>query len=339
MATETNPSLLHVISHGPHCLDGVAAAVAVARYHDGIKIVPHFATNVQINEVIRSISLDALTPKTEIWITDISWTEKKTDAYLQQLATQGVKIYWFDHHRTAIKRYQSGEIDVPFTDLVVNEKCAASCLVYEYLRERLKAEKRHNPSFAALERLIQMADDNDRWIHEVAGSRELALTVRAMAANQESLEAYQALLHIDEQITYTPEMQEAYERATKEIQASLDLAEKSRVTLPIMGTDFTVVAALCDGYSSEVADLWGKTSEQTVFALYDTKSLAVSLRRSPDCTADLSRLAQIFGGGGHPAASGCYIPDLHHILAKELGHLMTQAVISLYHPDIEKSRE
>ncbi len=336
MTTETKPPLLYVISHGPHCLDGLAAAVAVARYHEGVKIIPHFASNVRINEVIRSISPDSLPPKAEIWITDISWTEKETDAHLRQLAAQGTKIYWFDHHRTAIERYQSGEIDVPFTDLVVTEKCAASRLVYEYLQGRLKAEGRHNPSFAALDRLIQMADDNDRWIHEVAGSRELALAVRAMAANQESLDAYQALLHINEQVTYTPRMQEAYQRATDEIQASLDLAEKSRVTLPIAGTDFTVVAALCDGYPSDVADLWGKTAKQTVFALYDAKSLAVSLRRSPDCTADLSRIAQVFGGGGHPAASGCYIPELHRKLAKELGHLMAQAVNSLYPPDITK---
>ena len=265
------------------------------------------------------ISPDSLPSGAEIWITDISWTEKETDAHLRQLAARGVKIYWFDHHRTAVERYQGGGIDVPFTGLV----------------EKLKAEGRRSPAFIDLHRLIRMADDNDRWIHKIAGSHELALTVSAMAADQESLKAYSVLLHIDEQVTYTPEMQEAYKRATKEIQASLDLAEKSRVTLPMAGTDFTLVAALCNGYPSEVADLWGKNAKQTVFALYDIKSLAVSLRRSPDCTADLSRVAQVFGGGGHPAASGCHIPELHRKLAKELGRLMTQAVHSLYHPEIE----
>lgn len=333
---ETKPSLLYVISHGPHCLDGVAAAVAVARYHEGAKTIPHFATNVRINEVIRSISPDSLPPGAEVWITDISWTEKETDAHLRQLAARGAKIYWFDHHRTAVERYRSGEVEVPFTELVVKEECAASRLVYEYLEEKLKAEGRYNAAFTDLRRLVKMADDNDRWIHKVAGSRELALTVRAMAADQESLAAYHALLHIDEQVTYTPEMQEAYERATKEIQASFDLAEKSRVTLPIAGTGFTVVAALCDGYPSDVADLWGRNTKQTVFALYDAKSLGVSLRRSPDCTADLSRIAQVFGGGGHPAASGCHIPELHRKLAEELGRLTAQAVSSLYHPDMEE---
>jgi len=322
-----------MISHGPHCLDGVAAAVAVARYHEGVKVIPHFTTNVRINEVIRSISPDSLPPGAEIWITDISWTEKETDAHLRRLAARGVKIYWFDHHRTAVKRYQSGEMDVPFTDMVVREEFAASLLVYEYLQERLKAEGRRSPAFIDLHRLIKMADDNDRWIHKIAGSHGLSLTVRAMAADQESLDPYYALLQIDEQVTYTPEMREAYERATKEVQASLELAEESRVTLPIAGTDFTVVAALCDGYPSEVADLWGENAKQTVFALYDIKSLAVSLRRSADCTADLSRTAQVFGGGGHPAASGCQIPELHRKLAEELGRLMTQAVHSLYHPD------
>ena len=333
---ETKPSLLHVISHGPHCLDGVAAAVAVARYHVEVKTIPHFATNIQINEVIRSISPDSLPPGAEVWITDISWTEKETDAHLRQLAARGVKIYWFDHHRTAVERYQSGEMDVPFTDLVVKEEYAASRLVYEYLQEKLEAEGHCNAAFTDLRRLVKMADDNDRWIHEVAGSHKLALTIRAMATDQESLDAYYALLHIDEQVTYTPKMREAYERATKERQASLELAEKSRVTLPIEGTDFTVVAALCDGYPSDVADLWGRNAKRTVFALYDAKSLAVSLRRSPDCTADLSRIAQAFGGGGHPAASGCHIAELHRKLAEELGRLMAQAVSSLYRLNTEK---
>jgi nanoRNase/pAp phosphatase (c-di-AMP/oligoRNAs hydrolase) len=75
------------------------------------------------------------------------------------------------------------------------------------------------------------------------------------------------------------------------------------------------VAAVCDGHPSEVADAWGKRATRTVFALYDAQSLAVSLRRSPDCTVDLSRIAAALGGGGHAAAAGCELPDLRTALA------------------------
>jgi nanoRNase/pAp phosphatase (c-di-AMP/oligoRNAs hydrolase) len=109
------------------------------------------------------------------------------------------------------------------------------------------------------------------------------------------------------------------------------------VTLPVPGTDLTVVTALCSGYTSEVVDLWAKQARQTIFALYDPKSLSVSLRRSPDCEADLSSLAQVFGGGGHAAAAGCHIPELHRRLAEELGRLLARAVRALHSPDAEKA--
>ena len=118
MEKSTRPPVVHVVSHGPYCLDGVAAAVAVARYYADTTVVPHFSGNERINEVIRSITPEAAPAGSEVWITDISWTEQATDDHLSQLAAQGVKIYWIDHHRTAIKRYAAGTINVPFADKV-----------------------------------------------------------------------------------------------------------------------------------------------------------------------------------------------------------------------------
>jgi nanoRNase/pAp phosphatase (c-di-AMP/oligoRNAs hydrolase) len=77
-----------------------------------------------------------------------------------------------------------------------------------------------------------------------------------------------------------------------------------------------LVVAICDGHPSEIADAWGKQTTRTVFALYDASSLAVSLRRSPDCEVDLSRLAASLGGGGHAAAAGCELPQLRGALAE-----------------------
>ena len=322
--------LLHIISHGPHCLDGVVSAVVVARYFEGVEAVPHFATNREIDDVVRSISQDSLPPGAEVWITDISWTTEAADDHLCRLAERGVKIYWFDHHRTALERYRAGAIRVPFADAVVKEDYAAARLVYEYLEARARREGKEHPSFAALRRLVAMADDNDRWLHRLEGSRELSLTVRAMAAGSRSLDPYHALLRADEEVTYTEEMQWAFERATREIQASLELAESSRLEVSVPGTGLSVVAAMCNGYPSEVADRWAAGAKQTVFALYDARGLAVSLRRSPDCGADLSRVAGVLGGGGHTAAAGCSVPALHHKLVGEMGRLVAEAVDSLY---------
>lgn len=309
--------LVHVVSHGPNCLDGVTAAVAVTRYHEGAEVQPHFAGNSEIDDVLTGISA---TPgrETELWITDISWRRPETDRHLRDLAAAGVAIYWIDHHRTALARVQAGQVDVPFADRVLSEEYAASRLTYEYLAKRLQAEGRSLPRFAALERLVAMADDNDRWLHRIPGSRELAWTVRALEAD-----AYRELLAMDD-LTYTPRMEEALARARAEIDASFATANASRIERSL--GDLTLVVAVCDGHPSEIADAWGRERTNTVFALYDAKSLGVSLRRSPDCTVDLSRVAAALGGGGHAAAAGCQLPELRRALAELVADRVTEAL-------------
>src|SRR5947209_3266715 len=297
------PKQVHVVSHGPHCLDGVAAAVAVARYQEGrAEVVPHFAGNSEVDGVLRGLALDPAHDP-ELWITDSSWREPETDAHLRALAAAGVRIYWIDHHRTALERFAAGKVNVPFADRVLSEEFAASRLVYEYLGRRLAAEGRAAPDFAKLAPLIAVGDDKDRWLHRVPGSRELAGVVRSLGE-----EAYPELLAVDEHVTYTPRMAAARTRVEAEIAHSFAVANASRTERPL--DQVTLVTAVCDGHPSEIADAWGKTTRNTVFALYDARSLAVSLRRSPDCTVDLSRLAASLGGGGHAAAAGCELPEL-----------------------------
>ncbi|MBI4518276.1 MAG: hypothetical protein HY699_20950 [Deltaproteobacteria bacterium] len=322
MSAEQKPKIIHVVSHGPHCLDGVAAAVAVARYYRNAEVIPCFASNQKVDETILALGCEPAEAAHEIWITDISWTKAEVDAHLRNLAERGVKIYWIDHHRTAIERVAAGEVRVPFAGSVVRDEFAASRLTYEYLRARLEGDGQRNQLFEDFAPIVAMADDNDRWLHRVAGSRELALTVRAIGG----MAAYEDLLTIDRAATYTPRMQEAAARLDKELRHSFAVAEGSRVSQAIAGRDITLVTALCDGYPSEVADAWGKQTRRTVFALFDARSLSVSLRRSPDCEIDLSHLARAFAGGGHAAAAGCELAELRRWLAEQLAQVLGAAL-------------
>jgi len=320
-SNQVKPRLVHIVSHGPHCLDGVAAAVAVARYHEGVEVQPQFSGNPKINEVIQGLRIGEPFTDQELWITDISWTAPETDAFLRRLAERGLKIFWIDHHRTAIERMRNGSIDVPFAHKIVDDRYAAARLVYEYLRERLRAEGRDNPRFERFAPVVRLADDNDRWLHEVAGSWDLALTLRAMNGP----EAFEDLLSIDERVTYTPRMQAAHDRVAAEIERSFEVAGASRTIIPVAG-GVRIVAAVCDGYPSEIADRWGRELPNSVFVLFDLKSGAISYRRSPDCDVDLSAVAAAFGGGGHPAAAGCEMPELLTLLSRAAGERVAEVV-------------
>ncbi len=326
MPTPT-PDIVHIVSHGPHCLDGVTSAVAVARFHAGLEVHTRFANNPEINETIQAVPPPPAGKTQEIWITDISWTEPATDAHLRALAAAGTGVVWIDHHRSAIERLKRGALDVPFRHMTVEDTYAASRLVFEHLDRRLAAEGR-TPSgrdedaaaFRALGKLVALADDNDRWIHALPGSRELALTVGAMRDTT----AYRELLGVDADVTYTPAMREAEARVTAEVAATHALAEKTRRERRV--GDVTVIAAWCAGYPSEIGDKWGKATPNAVVALYDTKSAGVSFRRSPASSVDLSAVAETFGGGGHAAAAGCKIPGMGDRDADALATVVASAV-------------
>jgi oligoribonuclease NrnB/cAMP/cGMP phosphodiesterase (DHH superfamily) len=314
------PRLVHIVSHGPHCLDGVASAVAIARYYDGVDVRAQFSGNPKINEVIRGLCIEEPLADQELWITDISWTEPETDAFLRRLAEHGLKIFWIDHHRTAIERAKNGTIDVPFAHQIVDDRYAAARLVYDYLKDRLRAEKRENPRFERFAPIVHLADDNDRWLHEAEGSWDLALTLRAMNGP----EAFEDLLAIDDQLTYTPRMKAAYDRVAAELKHSFEVAEASR-TETVVG-DVRVVAAVCDGYPSEIGDRWGRELPHAVFVFFDLQSGAISYRRSPDCDVDLSAVAAAFGGGGHPAAAGSEMPELLMLVSRTAGERVAAVV-------------
>src|SRR5581483_5832183 len=280
------------------------------------------ASNQEVNEVLRTLEAE---PRDEVWITDISWTSPEVDRHLRDLAQRGVVLHWIDHHKTAIERLRAGAYDLPFATRVVRDDYAASKLVYDTLTERaaesVRAGGRGAPArFAEFGPVVAMADDNDRWLHRIAGSRELGLVLRAMPAT----EAYRSFLALDASGADTPAMAAARARVSEELARNRRLAETTRVDTPV--GDVTLTAALCDGYAGEIADEWGRSSPRTVFALFDVRSGALSFRRSPDHDFDLSALAERLGGGGHPAAAGATIPGLSRALCERVAEAVLPAL-------------
>ena len=292
-----------VVSHGPNCLDGLTCAVVAARHFAGREFQPTFASNRHIDETLRRYC-PANPDREELWITDISWRDDETTQHLNNLVARGLELHWVDHHKSALEAREAGKLQARFTDYVLDMKYAASRLLFEELCARDAAAGAPNPDLLALRNLVITADDNDRWILAVKGSRELALAVRAM----DQQEAYRALLEMNSDLAYGPELRRAHDRVQAELASTFRLAESTCTLKQVDGRDVRVVAAECDGYPGEIADRWRDRERSAVFALYDRRGGGISFRRTPDCTVDLSRLASSFGGGGHEAAAGCEVP-------------------------------
>lgn len=313
-----------VISHGPDCLDGVASAVCIARVYGPASVRVHFSHPSDIDHLIgTAFNIEGNDPQ-DLWITDISWKEPRTEDTLRALSSRGWRIFWIDHHANALERLSQGLETLCLAGYRITDRYSAARLTYEYLLDNELSQGRLGP-LKEFERVVMLADDTDRWVHQLPGSRELALTVSAMTGT----EAYNELLIVGSGVAYTPLMKRALERSKTELYESIQIALKTclRRAAPISG--LTVVGCICHGFVSEVADHLRKVEKEAIFVIYNSESRRISLRRSADCTVDCARLAATLGGGGHPAAAGFDLPDLDETIVQRIIEATSQALSRL----------
>jgi oligoribonuclease NrnB/cAMP/cGMP phosphodiesterase (DHH superfamily) len=295
------------------------AAAAIARFFDGTRVIANLPGNNESDRAIQSLKLRDHSGADEIWITDLSWTQPQTAGHLKELAEAGVRVFWIDHHRTAVSRAEAPEFKVPFAGKVLSEKFSAAKLTFDFLKRRedeLSAEKRRD--FESFRRFAEIADDHDRWIHKIPESPDWALAVQTLGG----IISYREIIKLREP-KMSRRLREALRAGQDAMRRSMELANSTLVQRPL-SNGVTLRTACCFGYSSEVAAHLYENTTRTVIALFDLRSQGVSLRRSPDCEVDLSKLAEQFGGGGHAAASGFMTPELRKVPAERLSELLAR---------------
>ncbi len=311
-------SRIEVVSHGPSCLDGVMAAAALHRFYEGKRVHLRLAANGESDRIIQELKPETGGACDEIWITDLSWTSLETAQHLNTLAREGVRIYWIDHHRSAVSRADAPEFRVAFAGHVLSEEYSAAKLTFNFLVQLATDRGDHELAqrYRAFAPFAELADDHDRWVHQVPGSADWALAVQTLGG----LESYREIIRLREPIM-SRKLKAALEMGRSAMDKSLEVANATLVDRKL-ANGLRLRSACCVGYSSEVAARLYEGQTQTIVALFDLRSLGVSLRRSADCSVDLSLLAQYFGGGGHAAAAGFADDGLKRAPADRLAQLL-----------------
>jgi oligoribonuclease NrnB/cAMP/cGMP phosphodiesterase (DHH superfamily) len=309
---------IQVISHGPSCLDGVMAAAAVRRFYPGERVQVTLAANGESDRIIGSVPSRNGGGAEELWITDLSWTQAETAGHLTSVIKSGVRAYWIDHHRTAVSRADAPEFDVPFTERVLSEEYSAAMLTYNFLTAKAERDRDHErlASYRNFGPFAAIADDHDRWIHRIPESADWALAVQTLGG----IEAYREIIRMEEPVM-SRRLRLALDAGRKAMDKSIEIARATTVDREL-GNGIRLRSACCMGYSSEVAARLYEGQHRTVIALFDLRSLGVSLRRSADCAVDLSELARSFGGGGHAAAAGFAIDEVKLAPAERLADVL-----------------
>jgi oligoribonuclease NrnB/cAMP/cGMP phosphodiesterase (DHH superfamily) len=317
-----------VVSHGPFCLDGVTAAACVGRFYGESRVTPVFTHPSEVDQVLRDVTRQAKEPR-DLWIADITWKNKETEKLFKELIPQGWRIFWMDHHTIALEKSEEEIKSLGLTGWVASNRFSAARLLYNYLISAGDLLGKAPSSLKRFKKVVLLADDNDRWVHNLRGSRELAMTVAALGGTA----AYREFLRLDPDVRYSPRMKEAFRTAHRELSDSVALAIRTRRE-KTTEAGLKIVTALCKGYTSEVAEAVGKTvanesgsdAIRAIFLLYNLDDQRISLRETPACGVDLARLAGRFGGGGHPAAAGFDLPEAQGYLQSYLAERLIRAL-------------
>ncbi|MEK6684193.1 MAG: hypothetical protein AABY46_05985 [Nitrospirota bacterium] len=317
-----------VVSHGPFCLDGIAAAACVGRFYGESSVTPVFTHPSDVDRVIEEATRASSKPQ-DLWIADITWKHQKTETLFKDLVRQGWRIFWIDHHTIAIEKDEAELQALGLTGWVATNQFSAARLLYDYLISAEDLLGKAPLVLKQFEKVVRLADDNDRWVHKLRGSRELALTVAALGGTV----AYRELLHLNADLRYSPRMEEAHRAARRGLSDSTALAMRTRLE-KTTDDGLKIVAALCKGYTSEVAEALRqamtthsvRNASHAIFLLYNLEDQRISLRKTPACEVDLARLAGRFGGGGHPAAAGFELPEAQGYLQNYLADRLKQAL-------------
>jgi oligoribonuclease NrnB/cAMP/cGMP phosphodiesterase (DHH superfamily) len=295
------------------------AAAAVARFYAGDRVIPTLAGNSDSDRAIQGLSLKSREGIDEIWITDLSWTMVETAEHLKSLIGKGARVYWIDHHRTAVSRADAPEFKVPFAGKVLSEEYSAARLTFNFLKQETtkSLSSRQREDYAAFFPFVEIADDHDRWIHRIRESPDWALAVQTLGG----IASYREIMKLERPVM-SRRLAEALATGQEAMRKSLELARATIVDRELPN-GIKVRTACCFGYSSEVASHLYEGQHQTVVALFDLRSQGISLRRSADSDINLAVLAESFGGGGHAAASGFALAELRRLPAERLAELLS----------------
>lgn len=260
----------HIAFYHADCIDGSASAAILKKKYPVIQLYPvkHDGTLPEI-DVTGAI----------LFIVDFSF---KTEV-MKNFKIQAKEVYWYDHHKTALP------IQKELGWGIINLEESGASLTW----------KQEFPTLP-LPPVIAYVKDKDLWQWKLPHSREMSLLLKEYEdIHEPAKQAWQHLLHFSQQDC------EALLSSAQVLAKSLKrrLKEASQKGFEVNFEGHKTFALNWSQESSEMGEYIYQELKYPVALMfyYSGKSWVFSLRSQ---TVDVSELAQKYGGGGHPGASG-----------------------------------
>lgn len=283
-----------VVIYHKNCVDGFGAAWAFHRlkeqdYPGGVTYIP-----AQYGDIPGETFSIPDEPE-DLYILDLSFNED----ILCSLCSLFNKVVLLDHHKTAqesLSKLQAEEFKPINLEIVFDMNRSGAGITWDYL-----IPKYSYPADARGQRpkLINYIEDRDLWKFDLDFSKEISALIRAQLF---TFDRYDWLADV-----IRSERTRVIELGTNLIQQE-SLHHESIInecTRKIVIAGESGLVCNCPGFfASEVGNILAiRSSTYGATYYHDSKdSVKFSLRSTGDY--DVSRLAKIFGGGGHKNAAG-----------------------------------
>jgi oligoribonuclease NrnB/cAMP/cGMP phosphodiesterase (DHH superfamily) len=301
-----------IITHGD--LDGlVSALIALEMSGHKSNNVHFFSYGRDRDEKWEELLRSSLIPGKnfgDVWFVDISLNPGELEwARCSKIASW----LWVDHHDSSKRFDPKGIFDEVHLD-VSGERCAADILWYLYLDRDETTEPEGVETTKHLEKWVGVAHDRDLWInnkHERNMKldmilkehirrnivQELVFCCRNQSPNQ--------VLH-----TYS----RMWQSGMKSFENSLSTAQN---TAYLFDGDPPVHICWVTGYQSDVSNyLYLNDREIIVLLQAFPDNVGISFRTRRD-DVEVNKIAESFGGGGHPQSAGGKLKGYHLIKGYE----------------------
>lgn len=270
-----------------NCVDGFASAWVLAQ-HFGFDHVEFVEANY--HDPVPDIS------QREVYIVDFSYTPRELMGKLGRAR----KVTMIDHHRDRLLEWM--HVETPSNFRLISDLTgvmSGATLTWKHFNQ-----------LSEIPRLLQHCQDWDTWAFKLQRTKEIITALKARGYYQPSAENFKAFGDL---VRGTTGLQTLFDEGQVLKRANLQLMEgwiARNSTLVELDGFLVPMANVPYEFASETGHI---LSQGYPFSITYEDNLATgkrkySLRSEKDKGMDVAKIAQRYGGNGHPSAAGFTLP-------------------------------
>jgi oligoribonuclease NrnB/cAMP/cGMP phosphodiesterase (DHH superfamily) len=285
-------------------LDGVSNAVIAFINFDFENVDVEYCNYNNVNDKVKQFLFQSNTNDYDkVFITDISVNDELAKK-IDNIKNLDIKL--FDHHPTAIElnKYKWAKVEVMLNE---TEKTCGTKLFYDYLRKN--SEKGKPIKQTCVRKFVDTVRKYDTWQWKAENDTTPKLwnDLLYIIGREEFTESISYRLEYDHKFEFSDFDRKILDLRQRKIDSYVKAKDKQIIVKDILGHKAGVVFG--EQFSSELGNRLCDMHPELEFIVIINLSSSISYRSIGD-SIDLGKdIASVYGGGGHPNASGSPLSD------------------------------